>query len=294
MSAFTDIFKAKLLETLCFTISFLESNKLKWFAAYGTAIGAVRHKGIIPWDDDIDICMPRDDYNKLLALSVELKDTKYRIIKLGDNNYWLPFAKIYDASTTILERKEYPCVFGVYIDIFPYDSINEETAKNFNAAYNDIALSYRRYSSCQKKINFKKYLSLLRTGHWGTLKSLISFDMMGFSSEEKILNEIRKKEQFYSDDNGSYYGSFTEPYRKYFKKEWFSSSIWVPFDGHKVRIPMGYDKYLTSIYGDYMSLPPVEKRVLKHGVQRCYCNLKEGLTILEVMERIKKGEKLVF
>ena len=294
MSNFIDLYKRKLLETLSFTISLLETNKLKWFAAYGTAIGAVRHKGIIPWDDDIDICMPRDDYNKLLALSAELKDTKYRIISLGDDNYWLPFAKIYDSSTTILERKEYPCVFGVYIDIFPYDSINETTVLNYNAAYSDIAASYRRYSSCQKTINFNKYLSLIRKGHLGTLKSLIGFDMMGFSSKERVLNEIREKEKIYSDENGSYYGSFTEPYRKYFKKEWFSSSIWVPFENQNVRLPVGYDQYLSKIYGDYMALPPVEKRVLKHGIPRCYCNLKEGITIEEVKKRIKRSEKLVF
>lgn len=289
-----DVFKTKLLETLSFMISLLEKNNIKWYAAYGTAIGAVRHKGIIPWDDDIDICMPRDDYNKFLALSAELKDTKYRIIKIGDDNYWLPFAKIFDASTTILERKEYPCVFGVYIDVFPYDSINDTTILNYLAAYNDIASSYRRYSSCKKTIDFNKYFKLINKGHFGTLKSLIEFDIKGFSSDERVLNDIRKKERFYTDENGSYYGSFTEPYKKYFKKEWFSSSVWVPFENLSVRLPVGYDQYLTSIYGDYMSLPPVEKRVLKHGVSRCYCNLKEGLTIEEVRARLKQGEKLVY
>ena len=294
MNNFIDIYKGKLLEAFSFTISLLEKNNLKWFAAYGTAIGAVRHKGIIPWDDDIDICMPRDDYNKLLSLSDELKVTKYRIIKIGDDNYWLPFAKIYDASTTIWEYKEYPCVFGVYIDIFPYDSINDMTVSIYNAVYNDIASSYRRFSSCKKTISLNNYLSLVRKGHLRTLKSLIIYDLMGLSSEKRVLKEIKEKEITYVDENGSYYGSFTEPYKKYYKKEWFSSSLWVPFDGLSVRIPIGYDRYLSSIYGDYMSLPPIEKRVLTHGNQKYYCNLKEGLHIEQVKERVKNNEFLVY
>lgn len=95
--------KNKLNEVFQFTIDFLNSYNLNWCVAYGTAIGAVRHHGIIPWDDDIDIFMPREDYNKFMSLRGELYDTHYRIIAMGDDNYWLPFAKLFDSNTTIWE-----------------------------------------------------------------------------------------------------------------------------------------------------------------------------------------------
>ena len=119
----TSAFQKRLNETFKFTVSFLNSHKLKWFAAYGTAIGAVRHKGFIPWDDDIDIFMPYSDYQKLLSLAESFDETNYHLaLPLEEGNY-CPYAKICDNSSTIWEVHRWPFLTGVWIDIFPlYES----------------------------------------------------------------------------------------------------------------------------------------------------------------------------
>lgn len=287
-------FKIKLLEALRFTINFLDSHSLRWYAAYGTALGAVRHGGMIPWDDDIDICMPREDYQKLLELCDEMRGSKYKLIKRGDGNYWLQFAKIYDTTTTIWEYKEHPCVFGVYIDIFPYDSISESTAMSYEIVKKNITSCYASFSAKKKQIDLRLYLNMLFRGHIGTLFSMIKLDRYKVIPYRKIMSKIVYLESRYIDSDGNYYACFSDSCMKCYKKEWFSSTHIVKFDGIDIKIPSGFHEYLTTHYGNYMIPPPLDKQQYTHADQRYYCNLCEGLNIQQVKERIKSGEKLVY
>ena len=107
------------LDMLSDIAEFCEQNNIKYFLAYGTLIGAIRHKGYIPWDDDIDICMPRPDYDKFLSL-YNKKDSAYKAVAFElDENYKLPFAKVNDTRTVMWETMYDQDVFGVYIDVFP-------------------------------------------------------------------------------------------------------------------------------------------------------------------------------
>ena len=119
------IYCQKLLDVFKRTIQFLEANNIKWWAAYGTLIGAVRHKGLIPWDDDVDIWVPREDYDRLVTLghltsfyNLELKSIETH------SDYYLGFAKLCDTNSTMWEHRVIPDVFGIYIDIFPIDRTN--------------------------------------------------------------------------------------------------------------------------------------------------------------------------
>lgn len=111
----------------------------------GSAIGVVRHKGMIPWDDDIDIVMPREDYNRLLDLKVQFNNTGYDVVSLRDYGYYTTFAKIIDKNTTIWERKEWPFLIGVYIDVFPMDvtDVDEKQFLNYYCKYEKILKRYR-------------------------------------------------------------------------------------------------------------------------------------------------------
>ena len=146
-------YRQKLLDTFKFTIRFFESHNLRWWACGGTMLGAIRHHDIIPWDDDIDIIMPRDDYNKLLDDAIDLKDSHYSLITPRDQNYYLTSAKIYDNKTTLIESRRYPFAIGVFVDIFPLDQ--------FDYSFKEYCYLFKRYD--RKARRLKRYLKLSMT-----------------------------------------------------------------------------------------------------------------------------------
>ena len=144
--------KTALASTLKAFIDFCQQHALTYYAAYGTAIGAVRHHGLIPWDDDIDVFMPREDYNKLLSLRSTLNTTEYEIIDIENQGYYLYFAKWCQRNSTLIEKPGEPAL-GIYVDIFPLDYFDEKYCKpllKYNELYRYLWLIYghgsRRYS----------------------------------------------------------------------------------------------------------------------------------------------------
>lgn len=114
----------KLLDMLKWFHEFCIENKLRYYALGGTMLGAIRHKGFIPWDDDIDVGMPREDYDKMIELVIDKQDEKYRLEKpLQNKDFVYQYCKLYDTSTTLVENTRYKTKRGVYLDIFPLDGI---------------------------------------------------------------------------------------------------------------------------------------------------------------------------
>ena len=287
-------FKKKLVGTLYAFDKFCESNDLDYFVCSGTAIGAIRHKGFIPWDDDIDVYMPRKDYDKLVAVRGKLSNSGYNIVTLGDEGYMYSFAKFYDTNTTLVELKEFPsCSIGVYVDIFPLDetSLNVDELKKkkekYEKLFHNFQFTYFKPSLrwiCGKLCRFQ-FISLIKDLYYC------------YSSEEQknlIRNIFIQYENDWKKDNGNklfYHHATYALNKELFEKEWFTSFIYVPFEDIKVRICTCYDQYLTRLFGDYLKLPP-EKDRLPHHFQY-YLNLKEGLTSEQVIERVRNGEFLV-
>ena len=134
---YLDKLQKKTLETLKFTIDFFEKHNLRYFAYGGTLLGAVRHKGFIPWDDDVDILMPSEDYERLLTPEQEISRQGHYIITYKTPEYYYTHTKLCSANTTIWENKSQPFIFGVFIDIFPVYRTNKDD--------NDINVMYRKY-----------------------------------------------------------------------------------------------------------------------------------------------------
>lgn len=276
--------KSILLETLSAFQTFCNQYGLMYYACSGTALGAIRHKGFIPWDDDIDVVMPREDYDRLKNLSCHLKNTGYELLSYENcKGYTAAFMKFCNSNTTIWELKNNPCILGVYIDIFPLDeAIDQDSAQPLFNKYN-------RYFKYAYEKRFHDYELLIKGFHMkGLIRKVwhILFHKFYVNKFNKLENEICSvRGQYYI-----FYGGFYKIKSELGLKEWYSNGKIVAFENINIRVPQNYDAYLTNMYGDYMTPPPLDKRISHHD--RYYVNLDKRMTIKEVLAlNIKAEEK---
>lgn len=246
------------LDILSAVHNYCQKNNLRYSLTYGTLLGAVRHKGYIPWDDDIDIMMPRKDYDRFIQ---NFKDTRYKVIdSILDKDYIIPFAKVYDLNTIIIENSNNKVCMGVNIDIFPID--------NFPNDYNEA----KSFLKSKKKWDNIHTIKIIRhTRNRPILKSVIlAFGKFVFSpwTLKYVTKKIAENARKYNSELTDYKGiiSITDgSMKERMPKEVFETIISVPFEDRKADVISSYDKFLTSIYGEYMELPPEEKRITHHA-----------------------------
>ena len=231
-----------------------DENNLKYFMCGGTMLGAIRHKGFIPWDDDIDIMLLRNDYERLI--SILKKQKEYPWLQLLDSTvdgYYYTFAKAID-NTTCAKMEDNVTDHGLWVDIFPYDNYpdNDKKRKRFilkGYFYRSVVMSMTTDFSASiiKNRKIKKILYLY----------------------SKLINKkkfIAKYERFckkYSKNvNSKYVGCLFSPYKfkECFEREWFNEQKEYDFEKYKFKGPLNYDSFLTKLYGNYMELPPEDKR----------------------------------
>lgn len=288
-------FKQRLVETMRHFDKFCNDNNLAYFACSGTAIGAVRHQGFIPWDDDIDVYMPRDDYNRLMECRCMLEGTGYAVKNLGDDDYIYAFAKFYDINTTLVELKSFPtCVLGVYIDIFPLDEVSG-TIDEIKSKKEQYKKAYTAFQDTYREFYVRTILSFLYHKKFRRCLNLLAAHLSSQNRKKRIRHQFIRMETEWAKERGNRVMTHSCIYRlekELFQKEWFDEYELYTFENIKIRLSKSNDKYLTQLFGDYMTPPPVEKRVSAHS--HYYLNLREGLAKEEVRQRIKKGENLVY
>lgn len=278
-------YKQKLIDCLRTFDEFCSSHNLKYFAAYGTALGAIRHHGFIPWDDDIDVFMPRKDYEKLLSLKDEIKKDYYYVYDPSDEGYYKQFAKMVDMKTSLWELKEIPFMIGVFIDIFPLDFSplefrqaillkKKHTSYYWNLKRAEDNHTWKDvFNSIFKKSGVKLFIRELYSMIW--LKNKRCLLKKKFDALDKLIRQ-------YPDNNlvTSYWGVYKE--KEVMPKIWFEGFVEVPFENYKIRVPINYEAYLTNIYGDYMKMPPKEKQKTHH--KHYYYNLDKRMSIEEAVK----------
>lgn len=241
-----------------------EEKNLTYFLIGGTLLGAVRHKGFIPWDDDLDIAMPRKDFEIFIKECQECLEPKFELDYINTNNkYWLPFAKIRNKNTVYQENVQefYHGKNGIWVDIFPLDYVKdiglEETKKR---EYYIKKLKATLYLKNLRKIkssdNIKKKIII-------TFIKLIPNKLIHY-----IINRLMKgnsnKEHEYFINFGSQYG---EKKQTHLKKKYFPE-IKLQFENRVYKAPRDYDYVLKKIYGDdYMKLPSLEERITHNPIK---------------------------
>lgn len=257
------------LELLKIFVAFCEKHNLKYFLVGGTALGAVRHGGFIPWDDDIDVGMPREDYDRFLELADEdlTNDSTFLQTYKSDPNFIYNFAKLRKNGTTYVEYLfRYTNIHhGVWIDIFPIDGLSKDEKPNMRKMRNKIYRTWfhtlSAFGRCgTRKISKKHFFKDLFANMWWYLEIFI-FDL--FKVQQKINDKIMKKIP-YKDATyvANIQGAWFE--KEIIPKAYFGEGVMTTFEDLEVRIPAMSDEFLTHMYGDYMKLPEEEKRIAKH------------------------------
>lgn len=256
-------------------IQVCEKLNLRYYCIGGTALGAVRHEGFIPWDDDIDVGMPLSDYHKFLKEGQQyLSDNLFIQCHETEPNMPWYFSKIRNTSTTFVEEyvKDYPINHGVYIDIFPLDGFPEETEKRIK-----MQKKYAKMHNifCHKTFGFS---------YGSTLRSMY-YRLHGIAYPKKNLKEkIIKLSEQYDYDNSNYVGPLFgfHGIKEIFPKEVFGKGKRMKFEDIEVLIPEQYDIYLTQMYGNYMEFPPKDKQTSPHAyfvdLEKSYLDYKKGDT----------------
>ena len=232
---------------------------VKYFLAYGSLIGSVRHQGFIPWDDDMDICMLREDYEKLQDYLIANPDERYEVMSYKNNlNYVYPFMKVQDNHTYLLEEDvRIDSNMGIYVDIFPVDGYEDDA--DFKNKM--TKLIKKRQLSCYTFKGITNTKSLLNS-----LIRYISVVIFYFTNTNKYVEQIDElaKSRAVADYEQVDYLIYKDMNKPVWKREWLEQVIVGTFEGKEFMIPKHYHEILTSDYGDYMQLPPLEQRVSHH------------------------------
>lgn len=235
---------------------FCEKNHITYYIGYGTLLGAVRHQGFIPWDDDIDIIMFRRDYNRFINEFNTSGQNIYRCLSFEHGTFYLPYAKIVD-TRTVVQAKNFVEIEdnGIAVDVFPMDYVSDSKEECIKVRNNYRILGkllryslYNDFSEISKRLNIKFPVYLIA-------KAL---------GTQRISNRIIRFNKKLPSDEKQYtisFGAFLCGDKGIYKREWFNNECLLSFEDYEFPAPEKYKDFLSERYGDYMKLPPEDQRI---------------------------------
>lgn len=252
------------LNILRIVTNICEKQNLNYYLMYGTLIGAVRHHGFIPWDDDIDIMMPRKDYDVLIKFLKEnpselhgmeifnpdfCKDYPYMITRISNPNYKIEM------------DNEYPYGMGIFIDIYPFDGVGDKLSDALKIEHKGDILSSLCYLATRKHFS--------KENTKGVAKILVKFPafiLAKFLGKDFFQNRLSglSNKNFYSSKYVCCVTWASGGKKDIYERKWFDRYTYMNFENYRFRVPLDYNNVLKHTYGDYMKLPPVKERMGHH------------------------------
>ncbi|MBO6145661.1 MAG: LicD family protein [Bacilli bacterium] len=249
-----------LIEMLDYITKICDKNNINYSLIGGSLIGAIRHKGMIPWDDDIDIILMPNEYEKLIDI-LKKKNDKYYLLESNNQDYSYPFSKLIDRRTFLIEEgQEVIENYGVYLDIFKYKYVSNNKIIRYIQYKTIVLVKMLIGSSAQNRDKIKKEKNIIKR-----LRNFIAH-IIGNNNLIKIYENMYRnniKKTNYILSNWPAYGFKKEiqltDNMKLYKK--------VKFENIESMISSNYDEILKTTFGDYMKLPPKEKRKSHHKMK---------------------------
>lgn len=248
-------------EALCSLVDFLDEKNIPYYLMGGTLLGAIRHRGFIPWDDDIDIAIPRDAYNRLLKILDQLPRNIRAAHPNVDEKTPYPFLVISHASTRLIFDYARPYDKGACVDVFPLDAFPEKESEQ-NALWKKVKLMRSLIMNKQQGF-YKRKTSFMHSIKFKAISFLNFFlpRKIIFKCYDSLVSSPQKDTKFIANVYGRYQK------KEVFPKHIFQDPSTIFFESRYFKAPTHTEEYLTLIYGDFMKIPPVEKRYSGHRIQ---------------------------
>lgn len=240
-------------------------NDIPYFMCGGTMLGAIRHKGFIPWDDDMDFGMTRDNYEKFLEIAQKELGDKYFVQTWDtDPGYGSPFAKIRLNGTEFVEKNSQHANMhkGIYIDIFPWDNVPDNDAdrkKQWNGVhfYWHLLMNKCKYDYVNKNSTAKVVAAWI----FKVLSYLIPLSVI----HKGLYSNLTKYKNIKTDKAANFCGG-SPLAKEMWERRWLTEFAEYQFETTSFSGPEEWDEYLTHFFGDYMTPPPEDKRVVGHNI----------------------------